>query len=341
MAGVRVYSCYFSPNDPIEIFETQIFLLKESLREVSSGRSLIAGDFNSKSPEWGEVRLDRRGILVGKMVARNVLIVLHRGRDFTFGRGTGESIIDLAIAALRLASRIDDWYVLEVITLSDHQCTEFSIQERRHSVNTGRGGKVRSPSWNTKRLSKDKLREHLEETRLIDELGWARSTGSLEDTVRAARRKVVAACDHSMPRHGHGRTGDSMYWWNDQLSVLRRKCLTARRRFTRSKGDTLLCEAWKKARSALRQGIKKSRILCWKYLIGEVEKDPWGLAFKIITERLVTRRKTPGLDNADRVKYIMRALTHKSVPKTGPKFLHGPVRKTLHSRGTKESGWEA
>ena len=61
--------------------------------------------------------------------------------------------------------------------MSDHRCIEFSIQERSHSVNVGRGGKVRSPSWNTKRLSKDKLRKHLEETRLIDELCWARSAG--------------------------------------------------------------------------------------------------------------------------------------------------------------------
>ena len=76
--------------------------------------------------------------------------------------------------------------------------------------------------------------------------------------MRAARRKVVATCDYSMPHRGHGRTGDSMYWWNDQLSVLRRKCLTARRRFTRSKGDPLLREARKNAKSALRQGIKKS-----------------------------------------------------------------------------------
>ena len=51
------------------------------------------------------------------------------------------------------------------------QCIEFSIQERSHPVNRGRGSKVKSLSWNTKRLSKDKLREHLEETRLIDELG--------------------------------------------------------------------------------------------------------------------------------------------------------------------------
>ena len=175
-------------------------------------------------------------------------------------------------------------------------------------MNTGRGGKVRSPSWNTKRFSEDKLREHVEETRLIDELGWVRSAGSLEDTVRAARRKVVAACDHSMPRRGHGRTGDWMYWWNDQLSVLCRKCLTAWRSFTRSKGDPLLREAWKKAKSALRQGIKKSRLQCWKDLIGEVEKDPWGLVLKIVTKRLVTRRKTPGLDNSDRVKYIVQSL---------------------------------
>ena len=42
--------------------------------------------------------------------------------------------------------------------------------------------------------------------------------------------------------------------------------------------------------------------------MGEVEKDPWGLAFKIVTKRLVTRRKTPGLDNPGRVKYIVRSL---------------------------------
>ena len=77
VAGVRVYSCYFSPNDPIRIIETQILLLEENLREAS-GRSLIASDINSKLPEWGEARLDRREILVGEMVARNDLIVLNR-----------------------------------------------------------------------------------------------------------------------------------------------------------------------------------------------------------------------------------------------------------------------
>ena len=57
----------------------------------------------------------------------------------------GGSVNALTIAAPRLVSRIRDWCVLEVITLSDHQCIEFSIQERSDPVNTGRGGKVRNP----------------------------------------------------------------------------------------------------------------------------------------------------------------------------------------------------
>ena len=58
-------------------------LLMQTARErgadvlLISGRSLIGSDFNSKSPERGEARLDRRGIFVGEMVARNDLIVLN------------------------------------------------------------------------------------------------------------------------------------------------------------------------------------------------------------------------------------------------------------------------
>ena len=44
-------------------------------------------------------------------------------------------------------------------------------------------------------------------------------------------------------------------------------------------------------------------------MIGQVEKDPWGLAFKTVSKRLVTRRKNPGRDNPDRVKYIVRSLS--------------------------------
>ena len=50
VAGVHVYSCYFSPGELFDVFVTQILPFEGSLREAI-GRSLIGGDFNSKSPE--------------------------------------------------------------------------------------------------------------------------------------------------------------------------------------------------------------------------------------------------------------------------------------------------
>ena len=105
-------------------------LRKASKRLVGgplSRATLIVSLLSGAKPVWKE-----RGILVSEMVARNGLIVLNRGRDFTFRRGVGGSIIDLTIAEPRLGSRIGDWCVLEGITLSDHQCIEFSIQDAGH-----------------------------------------------------------------------------------------------------------------------------------------------------------------------------------------------------------------
>ena len=111
---VQVYSCYFSPNDPSEAFKTQILLLEGSLCQARV-RTLITGDFNSKSPEWGEARLHRKGIVIGEMVARNELAVLN-------------------------------WCELEMTTLSDRQCIEFSILERSEPCEHRKGWQNTEPS---------------------------------------------------------------------------------------------------------------------------------------------------------------------------------------------------
>ena len=71
-------------------------------------------------------------------------------------------------------------------------------------MDKGRGGKGRSPSSNTRRLSRERLREHLEETKLIDELGWVCPAGSLETTglnSSLARKNIIDSeacpCDNT------------------------------------------------------------------------------------------------------------------------------------------------
>lgn len=308
VAGVRIYSCYFSPNVHIGDFEANIQALEDSLRACSVD-SLIVGDFNAKSPEWGETRLDRRGVLVNEMVARNDLIVVNRGQEFTFRRGAVASILDLTIASPRLARRIRDWGVLDEVTLSDHQYIEFTVSEDGPKRGSSRSSGRKRPSWNIRRLDVERLKESLEAARLIDELGWTKQPQGMEQIVSEARHAVIAACDHSMPRRG--RTGNErkpIYWWSDELAQLRKECHSARRRFTRSKGDPLLQAEWHSARKILKRAIRRSQLRCWKDLIGDVENDPWGLAFKIVTKKLVTRHRPPGSDNPDWVLRIIRGL---------------------------------
>ncbi|XP_043470225.1 uncharacterized protein LOC122503663 [Leptopilina heterotoma] len=242
VAGVRIYSCYFSPNDPLAKFDTEILSLEESLK-TCVGDVLIAGDFNSKSPEWGETRLDRRGTLVTDMISANGLVVLNRGKEFTFRRGVSGFILDLTIASPRLARRTSEWRVLDEETMSDHQYIEFLVSEENSRGRVAPKYGSKSPSWNLRRLNREKLVESLEESRFIRELNWVRKPASLKGIVREARRVIVQACNHSMPRRQKRKTGKgSMYWWNEELACLKRDCHAARRKFTHSKGNLQLRE---------------------------------------------------------------------------------------------------
>ena len=60
----------------------------------------------------------------------------------------------------------------------------------------------------------------------------------------------------------------------------------------------------KKGESSFEARHKEKPTQCWKDLIGEVKKDPWGLAVIIVTKKLVTRRKTPGLDNLEKTSML-------------------------------------
>lgn len=316
IADLRLYSCYFSPNDPFPIFADQVDALESSIRQ-SNLDAIITGDFNAKSPEWGETRLDKRGKLVCEMLSGNNLFVANQGKKWTFRRGVIGSILDLTITTSRIGRKINCWEVLEEETLSDHQYIQFFMEQGSPLRPRKQANRQRRPSWNTRKLDKEKLSQFLTEARLIDEMGWGTRPQTWEQEVRATRKTISAACDAAMPRRNPNGPGvKSVYWWSEELASLRKHCLAARRSYTRSKGNLQLQAAWNEARSTFKKAIKASKLRCWRDLIGEVENDPWGLAFKIVTKKLRTRRQTPGLDRPSWVKQIIRALFPPAEPWT-------------------------
>ncbi|RZF33911.1 hypothetical protein LSTR_LSTR012253 [Laodelphax striatellus] len=114
--------------------------LSEDLREIETliqtkrGEFVIGGDFNAKSPEWGDPREDRRGQILMDWSASLQLAVINQGTAPTFVRERSQSIIDITFASEGVAQTISSWKVLETETLSPHHHILFTsgFQARRH-----------------------------------------------------------------------------------------------------------------------------------------------------------------------------------------------------------------
>nr|CAI5825927.1 unnamed protein product [Callosobruchus analis] len=82
---------------------------------------VVAGDFNVKSPDWEMERYCPRARAVTQMVVKLNLTVFNVDTTTTFRRsGYRRTIIDVTLASSNLATRIDEWKVLENFNSSDH-----------------------------------------------------------------------------------------------------------------------------------------------------------------------------------------------------------------------------
>jgi hypothetical protein len=303
ISEARIYSCYFSPNDKLAKFEQDLDILQSSF-ETARGEILITGDFNGKSPQWGDHRLDKRGIRIGQLLARWQFTVANSGNVPTFFRGEARSVIDLTFSTEGLARKIRDWQVLEAETLSDHQYIYFRLTESRECA-VSRPFRRR---WNVKRINWEKFEESLKCGRLIDELGWVEDPQSMDGLVRLAKNRIREAGDAAMPKRRSGHRGTDKYWWTVEIGKLRKDCVIARRRYTRSRGDRAYYEELKSTRRRLKKAIRDSQRRCWNDLIAELENDPWGLAYKIVYKKLRARQRIPELSNQDWVRQVIRSL---------------------------------
>jgi len=67
-------------------------------------------------------------------------------------------------------------------------------------------------------------------------------------------------------------------------------------------------EEFRRARKELKVAIRVSKRNSWNDLCKEVETDPWGLPYKLVTKKLVGKRPIPGLSAPGRVEAIVDAL---------------------------------
>ncbi|KAL4108264.1 hypothetical protein QTP88_018495 [Uroleucon formosanum] len=148
--GVQVYSCYASPNRPIEDFQDLLCRLEDSIRTVQQGTPvLVTGDLNARSAAWGDWVDNRRGEELGLLIESLGLVIANTGSTPTFTRGAG-SIVDVTLSCDSLAASITDWRVLEsLFNNSDHHYIRFSLTHGRDLARATSATTAAPRAWNT------------------------------------------------------------------------------------------------------------------------------------------------------------------------------------------------
>lgn len=278
IGGIYVYSCYVSPNVSLLEFGRVIENLVHDANQHKP--TIIAGDFNAAAVEWGCNSTNNRGRLLLEAFSLLDVVLLNRGNAQTFRRGGFGSIVDITFISPSLASDVK-WKVSEHYTHSDHQAILFSINMKKPMIE--KGERAFCQGWASDKLDPDTFAETFLTQHFED--------GPVNNMAERLVKSIKTACDASMPRRrraGNNKRKEN-YWWNEEIAVLRKTCLHARRRYQRGRSRDDFEErvrAYHLARNDLQKAIKKSKKHSFEKLCKEADSDPWGGAYRIVMSRL-------------------------------------------------------
>jgi len=304
ISGIRIYSVYYSPNASIADYNLFLSRLESSVRSAD-GPVLVAGDFNAKRPEWGSPTTDLRGDALAELASSLNLHVCNEGNRPTFTRGATESFIDVTFVSQRLRKKVSNWRILDEDSLSLHWHIAFDITQTDHAT------PLPPPTgWCWRKLDTDKLHAFLD-SRSIAEFD---NVTPPESPALSVDAYLVAACDFCMPRKSYQGGKKPVHWWTQEIADLRKIAIASRRRFQRARKRTgpdacrELEQASRDDLKSLKIAIRKSQEDGWRKLCQQVDDDPWGLPYKLVTKKLVGRRPIPGLSLPGRLQNIVMGL---------------------------------
>lgn len=283
---IAVMGVYLPPSGNLEQYKGWLRGITDRVRQMELLPVVIAGDFNAWSLTWGSRRTNHRGKELEVWAAELGLKLINTGQISTCVREKGESIVDLTWATPAAATKIGEWRVMDLETLSDHRYIWVGIGTRTPPLKDSRSRRTEPRRWALKEIDEDKL------LATILAMEWDEKSTETKEPQREAlriRNILTKACDASMPR-GRQSHRQTTYWWNEDIAELRRNAIRMSRRVARCKKNTIeraiKYESYREAKIALKVAIKKAKVEKWSELLQKLEEDPWGRAYKIVLNKL-------------------------------------------------------
>lgn len=269
LKGISFTCCYISPNIPLLDYKKEVDNIMATLD--ANTQTVILGDFNAKSPQWGSPVTDEKGEYWMEWIAARDMAVHNTGLLPTFIRGETRSYIDVTISTDRIAKDITNWEVLKTETLTEHQYISFEIEGRTPKK---RGGVTQ------KEVNWEVFKETLEIA------GHAIEDANYNNCAKLIRQALQNSVKQCSVRKKHP------YWWTEDISRKRAECIRARREQTRlsrrgvdGRNIGVNREAYRTKKRELVKLIKTTKRRFWKKFCEELENDIWGGAYKTVLKK--------------------------------------------------------
>ncbi|XP_063914801.1 uncharacterized protein LOC135131152 [Zophobas morio] len=188
------YCCYISANIPMAEYTKVIDEIFENVNKHNT-RSVIVGDFNAKSLEWGSRKTDDRERLLSETLASLDCVIHNDGITSTFQRGESISFIDITCSTENMARSNTNWKVLEQESLSYHRYIYFKIIDQTIKYITPRKKVV---------LNEEKYKTILREEINVTEIENINFERGMDIIQKAFNRSI----DTKITRN------EMPYWWN-------------------------------------------------------------------------------------------------------------------------------
>lgn len=230
--------------------------------------AIIAGDFNLHHTWWNSTASPTRSsnaeILVEWLEENRATLLVdstetnRKGGTYIRSNLATTSIIDLAFYTSFNTLVWSNWRYTEP-TGSDHETIAFEAFDRNSSPRTL---DQIQPTFNCKEANWEEFTDMLvaAEPGLLRAIEEAISTSNYEELAYILTKTIKDAAEASIPRKRASER--SKPWWNDELARLRKSFSTAYRQYKKSRTSDSE-EAYKTARNAYFQAVRKEKEECW------------------------------------------------------------------------------
>ena len=315
-----VINAYFQHSDSFETRTELLNSIEALLIKIGTNEKvLICADFNAKSTFWHSPITDTHGENIEIFINQHDLAVLNRpGFPPTFSTIYGSSYIDASISTQNFTALIHNWKVIDNLTMSDHNTISFEIWSDKSRTPLS---EFPCSRYNLKTANWD-----------IFECGLntyfePHSLAKLQQDPpnRAAdilNVKINQTCEMAINKQK--LFNRKVPWWSEELTLLRRQVnqqskgiRNAKRRYGPCQLVDRMIVELKKIRNKYTRLIKKSKAKCWQdFVTSEGNRDPWGLPYKIIRNKISNDCVYHSVDGVTKLNELGNKMLAKMVPRS-------------------------